>query len=990
MSEYIMERFHRNVSEAPNAPLFYDDTHPNGITFRQFDEMSARVYGWLKKQGIGREDFVLIHLPRGLTPFAVAAGVWKAGAAFVITEENNAPERTAFIREDCACRTEIRKEDIDEIMGTEPLEGWEKPDPHDAAFAVYTSGSTGKPKGVLHEYGNIDRCLASMELEGDPMLGSGIFRPYTSPLTFVAAVIGLTAMLAADHAQMYIVSYATAKNPDKLLELYETYHFNMAFLSPSYARVLGPKLLPYIKTLVVAAEPAGDLYFPGIRMLNFYGGSESYFLVATYQIERQHDAAPVGKPAFPLDIRLVGEDGEDVSEGESGELIYDNPYFRGYIHRPEENAAALRDGYFHSGDLARRDEDGNLIILGRLNDMIKINGNRVEPAEIEKTAKRVLGVDWAAAKAVTDKNGRIMVCVYYTADISFDAAEVRRQMMAYLPYYMIPSHFIRIDEVPLLSSGKLNRKALPAPDPEACRQAYRAPKNETERKLCTGFERALGIEGVGAGDDFYELGGDSLRAIVLTMESGLPGLDAEMIFRGRTPEKIAALYLAERREEAGQDPPEERNRQAMCRPHPLTTEQIWMLDVQLYTPKSTMYNLYCLLRAEGHIDAERLARAVGTVLRAHPAYLTTLRFCKDGTVVQQYTPEKFEEIHAEKISEKELNKLKDTLVQPFGIIGERLYRCQVFETEKNVYLFLDIHHIVSDGTSFRLLMSDIDNAYFGRKLQQDYYYLMLERREKERESTFYQESKKYFEEKYNGIPWACAPKMDHTVRENESDEFVTEIPLTSARIRAAEIERKVSRNELMITAATLAIAAYNRTGNVRISWIYNDRSNHSLLHTAGLLYRELPVAIRLQAYGGMEELFRDIRDQVRRGIEHSCYPYAEACFSGINSVNTCLLYQQNLYGEIRIGDTVMTPMDLRQNRAASQTILDIEIMDGPDGLRMLLDYASSLYDRSSMLRFRDTMVEILKRLMDEDPGEGERLLREIQSGADRELTGKGG
>ena len=82
MSEYIMERFHRNVSEAPNAPLFYDDTHPNGITFRQFDEMSARVYGWLKKQGIGREDFVLIHLPRGLTPFAVAAGVWKAGAAF--------------------------------------------------------------------------------------------------------------------------------------------------------------------------------------------------------------------------------------------------------------------------------------------------------------------------------------------------------------------------------------------------------------------------------------------------------------------------------------------------------------------------------------------------------------------------------------------------------------------------------------------------------------------------------------------------------------------------------------------------------------------------------------------------------------------------------------------------------------------------------------------------------------------------------------------
>ena len=831
---------------------------------------------------------------------------------------------------------------------------------------------------MLHEYGNIDRCLASMELEGEPMLGRGIFRPYTSPLTFVAAVIGLTAMMAADHARMYIVSYSTAKNPDRLLELYAKYHFNMAFLSPSYARVLGPRLLPYLKTLVVASEPAGDLYFPGIRLLNFYGGSESYFLVATYRIDQPNEVAPVGKPAFPLDIRLVDEDGKDVSEDEAGELIYDNPYFRGYIHRPVENAAALKDGYFHSGDLARRDEDGNLVILGRLNDMVKINGNRVEPAEIENVAKRVLNIGWAAAKAVTDENGRAMVCVYYTADISFDAAETRRQMMAYLPYYMIPSHFIRIDEIPLLPSGKLDRKALPIPSPEACRQAYRAPANETERKLCAGFEKALGIDGVGAGDDFYELGGDSLRSIALTLESGLPGLNAETIFRGRTPEKIAKLYQTEFREENEQDLGK-RNRIAMGRPHPLTTEQIWMLDVQLYTPRSTMYNTYCLLRAEGNIDAERLARAAGRAFRAHPAYLTTLRFNEDGEAVQQYSPEKFEEIHAEKISEAELKELKDTLVQPFGIIGERLYRCRVFETEKSVYLFLDIHHIVSDGHSFRLLMKDIDNAYSGRELQADYYYLMLERREKERNSEHYRESRKYFEDQYNGVQWVCAPETDHTVRENESDEFMTDIPISPERIQAAEIARKVSRNELMITAALLAVAACNRTKDIRISWIYNDRGDTNLLHTAGLLFRELPVAARLDRYGSMEEMIRDIREQVRGGIEHCCYPYAEACFSGIRSANTCLLYQQKLYGEIRIGDILMEPIDLRQNRAASQTILDIEILDdSPESLQMLLDYAASLYDRSSMERFGEILIGILKRLTDEDLREGDRLLKEIR------------
>ena len=332
----------------------------------------------------------------------------------------------------------------------------------------------------------------------------------------------------------------------------------------------------------------------------------------------------------------------------------------------------------------------------------------------------------------------------------------------------------------------------------------------------------------------------------------------------------------------------------------------------------------------------------------------------------------------EHITEAELTQIRDTLVQPFQIMGERLLRCRVFETEASVYLFLDIHHILSDGASFRILMNDISKAYDGREIGADYYYLLLERREKERKSKFYRESRRYFENRYGGVQWTRSPKTDHTTWENESDEFFADCHFPAERISAAEKKHRVSRNELMITAAILAIAACNRTGDVLISWIYSGRDDNILMNTTGLLFRELPVAIRLEKTDSLKDLFADIRDQVRGGIEHSCYSYAEACFSGIRTTNTCLLYQQNLYDTIRFGETVMQPVQIRQNRAASQTILDIEIMDSPDGIRILLDYAASLYERSSMEHFGEILTGILRDLTDEDETAGTKMLRRIR------------
>lgn len=175
--------------------------------------------------------------------------------------------------------------------------------------------------------------------------------------------------------------------------------------------------------------------------------------------------------------------------------------------------------------------------------------------------------------------------------------------------------------------------------------------------------------------------------------------------------------------------------------HPLTAEQTYMIDYQLYTPLSTMYNLFTLIRVEkGLFESDLLAAAVTQALRNHPSLATTFSVNDDSEIVQSHHPEIVEEIRVERLSQFDFDQPKDDLVKPYKIIGSRLYRCRLFETEKALYLFFDVHHTVFDGTSFKVLMGDIAKSVSGEALDRDYYYLTLAQREALENSPRYEES----------------------------------------------------------------------------------------------------------------------------------------------------------------------------------------------------------------------------------------------------------
>lgn len=534
----FIEQFEENVRMYPDKVILRDAE--TSLTFRQLDDLSGRVYAYLKAQGIGKEDFVMIALPHGVRCCVALIGCIKAGQPCVPVVENVPMERKAFIARDCGVKLEINEKAWTTILSTSPLLGHEEVDEHHPAFAAYTSGSEGIPKGVLLEYGSWTSFVKGFHQNGRPVFEKDDIAVLSFPLQGTLYAVGLLSTLYAG-GMFDLVNPSIMADP-KAFETYLTERKATVTCIPSSFLAVHHTKTPYLRLVIMSMEVAQPVGSYDYEIVNAFGQSEGP-TVCLYFFRGTMEQVPIGQPTDTGNkVFVLDDDNKPVADGKIGELCYENPFTRGYINDPERTAEVYRGGLFHTGDIARINEDGNYVILGRKTDMIKINGNRIEPAEIEAAVKRILGIDWAFAKGFVEPE-RSFICVYYTADIDIDYAEMREQLLRVLPTYMIPSYFIHIDTVPLLPNGKVDRQAFCAPEVSDYATDYVAPTNELEQRLCDAMQKVLGVELIGINDDFYLLGGDSLRTIRLVGMLNLAGLNVSDVYASRTPARIAEQWL---------------------------------------------------------------------------------------------------------------------------------------------------------------------------------------------------------------------------------------------------------------------------------------------------------------------------------------------------------------------------------------------------------------------------------------------------------------
>ena len=956
----FFEKYQENVKRYPDKTAFAYTGNGEIISYRKMDEISGKVHRWLKNRGIGREDRVLIRLPRSAMIPVMMIGVWKNGSSCIICESSMAEERVRYILADSEARAVIGNNELEEILTEESFDGFEKVGPHDAAYVVYTSGTTGNPKGVVHEYGNMDIAMASHKYEGEFLCREWDVFAFNSPLNFIATNCTVINVLGSGCTGL-IVDFDTVKNPEKLMKTYEIWGVTSTFMTPSLFRTCCASFNPQLEWMLLGGEPCIGLYHEKIRLYNLYSASELGRDVLLYRIDAPCEITPVGKSQWGEEVYILDSDGKPVPDGESGELCLRSEYVRGYIGLPERTKVAWHDGLYFTGDIAKRLPDGNIVLQGRNDDMIKIGGNRIEPAEIEQVSKRILDLHWAAAKGFVTPE-RSFVVLYYTDELRLTAQESRAALAKSLPEYMLPAYFIRLESIPLLPNGKLDRKNLPIPDLNCYRTEYTAPETELEEKLLQAFESVLGLTHLSVNDDFYELGGDSLRAIELITVVQDPSLNVPLLYRNRN---VRALARALTEDQNGSTASlEERDRKARMHDQPLVPMQYRLLDIQLYNPSSTFSNLPAFWRMpKERVDQGKLLRAFEQLVLNHPLLQSVMLPSDDMLFVMHYSPEIIPTLTVEKMTEDELSAVKEDLIRPFQLVNTPLYRFRVFETEEYVYVFMDLHHLISDGSSMQVLLRNFSDAYHGRELPHDYAYLFLRDAHKRHMGRSFMEAHTWNMKKYGHKDWCRLITPDERSRSNHVSSVKSPFPVSGKELKIWLEREHMTVNTLVVAASLLAIHEVEQKDDVLVGWLYHGRDQLAYQNCVAPVYVELPVAVSFDRIHSTGDLLREVKEQAREGVNHADDPFIIGTTAILENDAFRIRNQGGMQNFNGIEGIPSERVELANPHAAA-SLMNVQVLESDDGeLKLILTFCDRRYHQETAERvlqlLKDSILQMI-------------------------------
>lgn len=537
------------------------------LTYRELKYKAESLAAHLIESGVKTEDIVGILIDNRLEMIVGVLAILKAGAAYLPIPHDMPTNRVNYILNDCRAKLLLTLPALLENFHNDnikiinlaqnvDLKPYEQPNikPTNLAYVIYTSGTTGWPKGVLLEHSTIINLIAFYIKQFK--LNSKTNCSKYAGFGFDASVIEIFPALAAG-ASLHIIPNEMRKDLGEVCQFFNVNKINFGFLPTQLAELFLKTGNNYsLNYLIVAGEKLHTYKPVNYSIVNSYGPTEASVHVTYFNVDQQYKNIPIGKPIDNVKCYIVDNNLNLSPIGMSGELMIGGECLsRGYLNQPQltqekfisnpfqtpqEKKLLKNTRLYKTGDVARWLPDGNLEFIGRNDYQIKIRGYRIEPGEIESCLQKIDHIEQVLVTTIENKKKDKFLCAYYTSKSPINPDEIKVKLSAYLVEYMIPDYFFWLEKFPINSNGKIDRKLLPGTNFCPSSENYMEPTSPKETLVCEAFGKILGISKVSVNDDFFKLGGNSIKAI--TLVSDLQAnfiINVADVFNLKTPRQIA-------------------------------------------------------------------------------------------------------------------------------------------------------------------------------------------------------------------------------------------------------------------------------------------------------------------------------------------------------------------------------------------------------------------------------------------------------------------